>query len=87
MSDLLADPRFWGIVVAGAAVAWLYSYNHLRGRDWRHPLGFALGAVGFGLFALGFAVFGWRGFAVMIAISALGWLGAPLASALARRRR
>ena len=36
--------------------------------------------------AAGFALFGWRGFAVMFAISVLGWLGTPLAAAFARRR-
>ncbi len=85
MSDLLGDWRFWAIVGAGALASWLYSYAHLRGRDWRHPAGFTLGAVVVALFAFAFALFGWGGLVAMLAISALGWLGTPLAARLARR--
>ena len=86
MSEMLADWRFWAVVGAGAVASWLFAYHHLRGRDWRHPLGFGLGAAVFALFGAGFALFGWRGFVVLLAISALGWLGAPVVGRLARRR-
>ena len=85
MAELFLDWRFWAIAGTGAFLSWVYSYNHLRGRDWRHPVGFALGAVVVALFALGFAVFRWGGCAAALVISALGWLGTPLAARLARR--
>ena len=85
MSELLADVRFWLVVATGVVASWLYTYSHLRGRDWRHPASFVLGAVVFACFALGFAMYGWRGFAVLLAISALGWLGTPVVAARARR--
>jgi hypothetical protein len=86
MSELLANPWFWALVGLGTLLSWAYTWLHLRGRDWRDPLGFTLGAVVMAIFASGFALFGWRGFAVMFAISVLGWLGTPLAAAVARRR-
>ena len=86
MSELLGDWRFWAVVGVATLASWGYLYLHLRGRDWRHPLGFALGAVVCALFATGFALFGWGGCVSLLAASALGWLGTPLAAALARRR-
>ena len=86
MTGLLGDWRFWAVVAGGAVASWLYTYQHLRGRDWLHPLGFTLGAIVVALFATGFALFGWRGVFVLLAVSLLGWLGSPAAAALARRR-
>ena len=85
MSELLTDVRFWVVVGAGTLASWLYTWSHLRGRDWRPPAGFVLGGIVVALFATGFALFGWRGFAVLLAISALGWLGTPVILRLARR--
>jgi hypothetical protein len=86
MSDLFTDPRFLGLVAAGAVASWLYLWCHLSGRDWRHPAGFLVSLLVVAVFALCFAVFRWGGCIAALAISALGWLGTPLALRLARRR-
>ena len=85
MSELLSDPRFWAVVAVGAVASWLYTYQHLRGGA--RPLRWLLAAVVLAAFVLAFVLYSWHGFVALVAISLLGWLGAPVAARLASRDR
>ena len=87
---MLSDPRLWTLLALGALVSFGFSWLLLRERAGEgatpsRAAAAALGLVMLGLIVAGFVLFRWGGCVAALAMSLLGWLGVPVAGALARR--